>query len=96
VVVSQNVPVYTSPDSSANPIIVANNTTFISETPSTSDQSSGSSDQATTQNKSQNVNYTGNTAAAINSPAFNMFGGILTIDPAVVRQFKLQYLRGKQ
>jgi filamentous hemagglutinin family protein len=96
VVVSQNVPVYTSPDiASTNSIAVANSSAIISDAPQSSDQSSGSSGQESSQGKPQsvNANYTGNGAA--NAPVLSLFGGILTIDPAVVNKFKLGYLKNK-
>jgi hypothetical protein len=45
-------------------------------------------------NKPQNVtmNLGSGSALATNMPVLSMFGGILSIDPAVVSQFKLEYL----
>ena len=88
IVVSQNVPTYTSAGiASSNPIAVANDMAVINDAP----------EEEVPQSKPQNLsgNYTGNSAAGINTPGLNMFGGILTIDPALVNKFKLGYLKNK-
>jgi len=88
IVVSQNVPTYTSSGiSSSNPIAVANNTVVID-----------APEQEAPQSKPQSVNgnYTGNAAASVSTtPVLSMFGGILTIAPALVSKFKLEYLKSK-
>jgi filamentous hemagglutinin family protein len=88
IVASQNVPPYTSSGiTSNNPIAVANNTVVIDapeqEAPLSKPQSAVTS-------------YIGNDAAGVNTlPVLSMFGGILTIDPALVSKFKLEYLKNK-
>ena len=82
VAASQNVPVYASPGiPSNNPIAVANDMAVISD--------------AQSKPQSASANYTGNGAANVNTPVLSMFGGILTIDPALISKFKLGYLKNK-
>jgi len=98
VVVSQDVPVYTSAGiGSSNPIAIADSSALVSPDTSsqTSDQSSGSSSQTQSKPQSANANYTGNAAAGVNPSGLSVFGGILTISPELVSKFKLGYLKGK-
>jgi len=85
VVVPQNIPTYALADTaSPNPAVVVNSTVVIEDTPA----------QETPQAKPQNSvsGYTPNGVGNMNIPTLSLFGGLLTIDPALVSKFKLGYM----